>query len=132
MNVLRVFVPCNPMVASDKYQPPFNVNVKLTFNCHPTFVTSQRGCGQEDYLLISIGHVSLRIPVVGLLFKWHNLYRSRLYLWFAETKNAVEQWHSRFQKMIVTHHASVWKFLEPQNVQRGFGVLILQLSGRHT
>lgn len=28
------------------------------------------------------------------------------------TTNQVEGWHSRFQRMLTTHHASIWKFLD--------------------
>lgn len=28
------------------------------------------------------------------------------------TTNAVEGWHSRFQRIIVSHHAGIWKFLD--------------------
>lgn len=31
------------------------------------------------------------------------------------SNNAVEGWHSRFQRMIVSHHSGIWKFLENSN-----------------
>ncbi|KAK3931315.1 ATP-dependent DNA helicase CHL1, partial [Frankliniella fusca] len=30
----------------------------------------------------------------------------------ARTNNVVEGWHSKFQKLLVVHHANVWKFLD--------------------
>lgn len=49
------------------------------------------------------------------------------------TNNVVEGWHSRFQKMINTHHASIWKFLERiQKDQKMNEVCITQLHGGHT
>lgn len=48
------------------------------------------------------------------------------------TNNVVEGWHSRFQKLIFTHHASVWKFIEHiKKDQRANEVLIAQLGAGH-
>lgn len=49
------------------------------------------------------------------------------------TTNSVESWHSRFQRMIQSHHSGVWKFLE--NIQKDENenqVIITQLDGGHT
>ncbi|KAJ4445948.1 hypothetical protein ANN_12634 [Periplaneta americana] len=46
------------------------------------------------------------------------------------TTNIVEGWHNRFQKHIVTHHASVWKFMEfIKKNQRNNEIIIIQLLG---
>lgn len=48
------------------------------------------------------------------------------------TNNFVEGWHSKFQKMIVTHHATIWKFLDTiKKDQRDNEILLLQLAGGH-
>lgn len=51
---------------------------------------------------------------------------------FQRTTNAVEGWHSKFQKAIVTHHANIWKFIEYlQKDQHDNNLLINQLLGGH-
>lgn len=47
--------------------------------------------------------------------------------------NACEGWHSRFQRLIVSHHSSIWKFLENvKKDQRENEALIVQLNAGHT
>ena len=47
--------------------------------------------------------------------------------------NACEGWHSRFQRLIVSHHSSVWKFLENlKKDQHENECLIVQLNAGHT
>lgn len=49
------------------------------------------------------------------------------------TTNAAEGWHSRFQKLIISHHSGIWKFLEHlQKDQHNNEVCITQLSAGHT
>ncbi|KAJ4444459.1 hypothetical protein ANN_06251 [Periplaneta americana] len=46
--------------------------------------------------------------------------------------NVAEGWYNRFQKHIVTHHASVWKFIEfIKKNQRNNEIIIIQLLGGH-
>lgn len=48
------------------------------------------------------------------------------------TNNVAEGWHSKFQRIINVHHASIWRFLENiQKDQRDNEILILQLKGGH-
>lgn len=49
------------------------------------------------------------------------------------TTNSVESWHSRFQRMINTHHLGVWKFLE--NIKKDKNenqVVVTQLEAGQT
>lgn len=47
--------------------------------------------------------------------------------------NAVEGFHSKFQRMIVSHHSGIWKFLEfLQKDQQENEICILQLEAGHT
>lgn len=49
------------------------------------------------------------------------------------SNNAVEGWHSRFQRLIVTHHSGIWKFLEHiRKDQRENEVMMIQLNTGHT
>lgn len=49
------------------------------------------------------------------------------------TNNVVEGWHSKFQKMIVTHHSNIWKFLDHIKADQADNeALIIQLEGGHT
>ena len=48
------------------------------------------------------------------------------------TINSVEGWHSKFQRMLVTHHASIWKFIEHMRKdQRDNKILITQVMAGH-
>lgn len=48
------------------------------------------------------------------------------------TNNVVEGWNSKFQKMVVSHHVNIWKFVENlQNDQHDNESLIIQLAGGH-
>ena len=48
------------------------------------------------------------------------------------TNNVVEGWHSRFQKVVVSKHATIWRFLDfIKNDERDNDVLITQLNGGH-
>lgn len=50
----------------------------------------------------------------------------------ARTTNAVEAWHGKFSKLIVTYHSNVWKFLEYiKKEQHDIESLITQLLGGH-
>ena len=47
--------------------------------------------------------------------------------------NAVEGWHSRFQRIIVTHHSGIWKFIEHiQKDENENETLMIQLNAGHT
>lgn len=49
------------------------------------------------------------------------------------TTNEVEGWHSRFQTLINSHHAGIWKFLEHlQRDHRQNEILMIQLAAGHT
>lgn len=49
------------------------------------------------------------------------------------TTNEVEGWHSRFQSLINSHHAGIWKFLEHlQKDHRQNEILMIQLAAGHT
>lgn len=46
--------------------------------------------------------------------------------------NAVEGWHSRFQRIIVAHHSGVWKFIENlKQDQNENNVMMIQLQAGH-
>lgn len=48
------------------------------------------------------------------------------------TTNVVEGWHSKFQRLIVTHHSAIWRFLETiKKEQNNNAQLITQLRGGH-
>jgi hypothetical protein len=50
----------------------------------------------------------------------------------ARTTNVVEGWHSKQQKMIVVHHANVWRFLdEIRDEEHDFHQVLLQLRAGH-
>lgn len=47
--------------------------------------------------------------------------------------NAVEGWHSRFQRLILSHHAGIWKFIEHiQLDQKQNEIMMIQLGAGHT
>lgn len=52
---------------------------------------------------------------------------------YQRSTNSVEGWHSKFQKVIVSHHSGIWKFMEhvlkDQNENE---VLMLQLAAGHS
>jgi hypothetical protein len=52
INDLRVSVSNYPVVAPNNHHPPHNLDFKLTFDCHPTFLTLQCNYSQGDYLLL--------------------------------------------------------------------------------
>lgn len=54
---LHISVLSYPLVGSDNYHSPLNLDSELTFDFHPTFLTSQCNYGQEDYLLLYILYV---------------------------------------------------------------------------
>lgn len=50
----------------------------------------------------------------------------------ARTNNVVEGWHSKFQKLLVVHHANVWKFLdEIRSEEHDFNQLLIQVRAGH-
>ncbi|KAE8746158.1 hypothetical protein FOCC_FOCC007159 [Frankliniella occidentalis] len=50
----------------------------------------------------------------------------------ARTNNVVEGWHSKFQKLLVVHHANIWKFLdEVIDEEHDFRQLLAQLRAGH-
>ncbi|KAK3932001.1 DNA polymerase subunit gamma-1 [Frankliniella fusca] len=50
----------------------------------------------------------------------------------ARTNNVVEGWHSKFQKLLVVHHANVWKFLdEVIDEEHDFHQLLAQVRAGH-
>lgn len=51
----------------------------------------------------------------------------------ARTTNSVEGWHSRFQRMMLVHHATLWKFMEKLRLdQKENEVMIMQLEAGHS
>lgn len=52
---------------------------------------------------------------------------------YQRTTNEAEGWHSRFQSLINTHHAGIWKFLEfLQKDQRQNEIMMIQIAAGHT
>ncbi|KAK3931052.1 Thyrotropin receptor [Frankliniella fusca] len=50
----------------------------------------------------------------------------------ARTTNVVEWWHSKFQKMLVVHHANIWKFLEEvRDEEHDFHQVLTQIRAGH-
>ncbi len=50
----------------------------------------------------------------------------------ARTTNVVEGWHSKFQKMLVVHHANIWKFLEEvRDEEHDFHQVLAQIRAGH-
>ena len=49
------------------------------------------------------------------------------------TNNAAEGWHNHFQKMMIVHHASIWRFLDVLKLEeKNIRTQVDQLRGGHT